>query len=1090
MAEQDFTPLFRAEDVQLLADRLSGETWQVLHSPPFQRGLEDLQRGRVGGEANTREKIVEPVLYEVLGYDRNENDAEHAIHHAGAGGKTGSVEYFFRINGGGLPIEAKSWQKPLDKKDASGRSPVRQGFDYAVLSNLRWFIVTNGDQWRLYKTQLKGSQSPLGACERYFLKDVLENRKAFQRFLATFGRQAFLPDREGISRLDLLRQKNEGWQEAIGEDLYVKLVESRILFYRAIHPQFPGLPQEKINEAVVKLLFRIMFIRFAEDTPLLPSEFLSREILEQFERDRKWGRSGRLYAYLQRYFAWLDGRDSNAFGIYPYDGALFDPDPVLDAPQLSVEDDLLKGIVKKLSRDGLGRKIDYSQINPRILGNIYEKFLGYVIEIQEGRLDPQADRDTRRKEGSFYTPEPVTKFLVEDSVDRARALAPERKPWELACLDPACGSGHFLVECVNYIAALCEEADDRRSYPQWKRYVTEHCVFGVDKDPIAVMLTKLSLWINSAMKDEPFATIDSHVKCGNSLVCGVDAGFRLADFEKRAYPEKYRDLKKLRKALASLESRAEDGRPLIGALDAVAAHRRLREASARLDDAKSAVAQEFSAKLRGQWASLQGATPFHWEAEFAEVFEDQGGFDVLVGNPPWGADLSGISDYLQSGVFGLARGQYDSYELFMEVALRLLRDRGVFGYIVPDSITLPEHEPLRRMLLENTAVSYLVRAGEGLFPSVYRGAFFVGFVKQAADENHQVRVATMRKDDRKQFEVDSLFDPVKTISEVVQSRGHDRRQAEFAAQPHSEFDIFSTSDDRKITNLIDGRAINWRELTTTGRGVELGKKGEVIQCPFCYRWDSMPARSKDRYQPKECKHCSRQYAVERAAAREIIVAQKAGKQNWRPLLVGESINRYFVASRRWINVGKDGINYKSDKFYKGKRLLVRKTGVGIMATIDDSGAYTNQVVFTWKLRGNLPPTLSQYRLEYLLGVLNSRLMFYRLCAKSGDTEWRSFPYMTQKTIQELPIRAVDFANPREKGLHDEIAERVEKVLAGSGPPTSRDDYEIEKLVMQLYGVTRPMCRRIFEVLNDVQRLRVIREMNVAEPDLLLEALPD
>ena len=65
---------------------------------------------------------------------------------------------------------------------------------------------------------------------------------------------------------------------------------------------------------------------------------------------------------------------------------------------------------------------------------------------------------------------------------------------------------------MNYLSGLCEQIDDRRSYPQWKRYVTEHCVFGVDKDPIAVMLTKLSLWINSAMKDEPFATIDTHVQ--------------------------------------------------------------------------------------------------------------------------------------------------------------------------------------------------------------------------------------------------------------------------------------------------------------------------------------------------------------------------------------------------------------------------------------------------------------------------------------------------------------------------------------------------------------------------------------------------
>ena len=193
--------------MQLIADRLPGETWQVLHSPSFQRGLKDLDQCPHWGEANTCEKIVEPILYDVLGYDRNENDAEHAVNHAGAGGQTGAVEYFFRINGNGVPIEAKGWQKPLDKKDASGRSPVRQGFDYAVLSNLRWFIVTNGAEWRLYKTQLKGNQSPLALASDTFSGTCWKTARSFNGSWPLSAGRRSCPDREGISRLDLLRQK-------------------------------------------------------------------------------------------------------------------------------------------------------------------------------------------------------------------------------------------------------------------------------------------------------------------------------------------------------------------------------------------------------------------------------------------------------------------------------------------------------------------------------------------------------------------------------------------------------------------------------------------------------------------------------------------------------------------------------------------------------------------------------------------------------------------------------------------------------------------------------------------------------------------
>jgi len=134
--------------------------------------------------------------------------------------------------------------------------------------------------------------------------------------------------------------------------------------------------------------------------------------------------------------------------------------------------------------------------------------------------------------------------------------------------------------------------------------------------------------------------------------------------------------------------------------------------------------------------------------------------------------------------------------------------------------------------------------------------------------------------------------------------------------------------------------------------------------------------------------------------------------------------------------------------------------------------------------------LGKYRIEYVLGVLNSRLMLYRFYNMSGDTEWRSFPYLTQKTIQQLPVRAIDFSDRRQAKLHDEIADRVAAVLASGKPPVDHEDYEIEKRVMQVYGITRSMCRRIFEVLHQVQKLRVIREMNIAEPDMLLDALSE
>ena len=135
--------------------------------------------------------------------------------------------------------------------------------------------------------------------------------------------------------------------------------------FSGIHSQLPDRPHLQIDEAAVKLLFRILFIRLAQCS------------------------------------------------VHPCDGAHFDADPVLDDPRLRIDDGVVRDVLLKLSGEATGRPIDYSQIDPRVLGNIYERFPGCPLEVEERRPDPQAGRRTRRKAGTFYTPRSVTKFPVE-----------------------------------------------------------------------------------------------------------------------------------------------------------------------------------------------------------------------------------------------------------------------------------------------------------------------------------------------------------------------------------------------------------------------------------------------------------------------------------------------------------------------------------------------------------------------------------------------------------------------------------------------------------------------------------------------------
>ncbi len=209
----------------------------------------------------------------------------------------------------------------------------------------------------------------------------------------------------------------------------------------------------------------------------------------------------------------------------------------------------------------------------------------------------------------------------------------------------------------------------------------------------------------------------------------------------------------------------------------------------------------------------------------------------------------------------MARGQYDSYELFVELGRRLLHDRGVFGFIVPDSITLPEHEAAAPHVVGQRDAHAAGPRRRGALSRVFRAAFFLCFVNRPAGPDHQVRVATLRKDHRKVLEADTLFEPVKSVAEVVGEIGHVRPQVEFAENPRVDFDILGRDVDRPIVARIDAPTVEWASLTVKGRGVEIGKSGDVLQCPYCYRWDNIPRKSKGVWPPKKCRHCERKFRV-------------------------------------------------------------------------------------------------------------------------------------------------------------------------------------------------------------------------------------
>jgi len=463
--------------------------------------------------------------------------------------------------------------------------------------------------------------------------------------------------------------------------------------------------------------------------------------------------------------------------------------------------------------------------------------------------------------------------------------------------------------------------------------------------------------------------------------------------------------------------------------------------------------------------------PILWEKEFPDLFshenDSNNGFDVVIGNPPWGEDLSDIRKYIEDK-FELAKGQYDSYALFMELSKKLLRDGGIWGFVIPDSIFRPEFKRLREFLCKNFQLDRIIKLGEGFFKDVYLASVIIIFTKHTPQPDHNVICMTLLKSDRTR-NIDLFIVEREKAILIPQKR--------FLEDPNYSFDIAAGNIDKTIMTKMESNPIDWRKLFDTWRGVELSGQGQVIRCPNCFKWDSPPRKRKEEYKEKECRHCKHKYGLDHALAKEnIVVDLKSADSSYVRFIQGEGVNRYYTTKTKLLNIKKNGINYKRSDIYTGRKILIRKTGIGIYATIDSSDAYVPQVVFIYKLNpksGSLNDR--NYKLEYFLGVLNSRLMLYYYYKKFGELEWKSFPYITQKTIQQLPLFAVNFSDQYQSRLHDDIAKQVSTAVERNTIINKELDFGIEDAVMKLYGITPEEKDHIWEELRKVQKLRIIRE---------------
>ncbi len=445
--------------------------------------------------------------------------------------------------------------------------------------------------------------------------------------------------------------------------------------------------------------------------------------------------------------------------------------------------------------------------------------------------------------------------------------------------------------------------------------------------------------------------------------------------------------------------------------------------------------------------------------------------DAIIANPPWGAEISCHRDTLKNMGYELALGQFDIYELFIERYLRLLSDGGILAFILPDSIFLPEHMPVRRLLTQRSELLLIARLGEGFFPGVCRGASVLILRAGAPKSGHQVQCFRVTAPLRRE-----ILTGNRNINSSQLELAHNVPQARFAGHSYHEFDIDVRTGDLPVLKSLSIEPLPWSEWVEIGRGIELGKNGNVLICPNC-----STARPLPRSGQAVCVNCKFTLAEGRATRRSIMrsIKDRLPDRTWSPIIVGEDVDRYQVKASRLVQVGLPGINYKSPGVFAKRKLLVRKTGLGIKASIDNSGALTTQVVFHFIPRTSAPSFL----LDYVQGVLSSRIMLAYHLRRSGETEWRSHPYVSLKTLLALPV-----PHPGAEGSHNwqqalAISEAVRQ-RPSHAKPTDDADLQIDRLVAGLYGLTNEDCHWVLNVLENAQPLEPIATLRISDQNRL------
>ena len=1049
----------------------------------FERNREAYRSGQYN-EEQARHEFVAP-FFKALGWDvdneRGYSEAYKDVIHEESikiGSATEAPDYTFRIGGTRkFFVEAKKPSVNL-KEDISPAYQLRR---YAWSARLPLSILTDFEEFAVYDCRLKPDKADKASTARVMYLDCSQYPTRWAEIEGIFAREEVLKGsfdryvesskaKKGTAEVDDAFLESMGqWREALARNFALRN---------------PELGVRELNEAVQRTIDRVIFLRICEDRGV-----------EVYGRLMALLNGEQTYARLLELYRQADERyNSGLFHFRPEKGRPEEPDTL--TPSLTLDDKVLREIIKNLYYPD--SPYEFSVIGADILGQVYEQFLGKVIRLTAGHQAKVEEKPEVRKAGGvYYTPTYIVDYIVQNTVGKLlegktpRQVAGEGEAGgrgkgghraggyaegghagpPLRILDPACGSGSFLLGAYQYLLDWHHDQYVTEGPEKWatgrnprlhqgmngdwhlttserKRILLEH-IYGVDIDSQAVEVTKLNLLLK-ALEGENEETLTR----------------QLAFFHERALPDLGENIK-CGNSLIGPDYYAVGARLALPLLD--------EEEMYRVNpfDWQAAFPQVFAVgpgrvrKRKGEEPAMQADSS--GEPSPAGPSPLQGGFDVVIGNPPY-VRIQTLQEtspeqvaYLKQRYRAASSGNYDVYVVFVEKGLSLLNERGRLGFILPSKFFATDYgENLRRLITERKALSAVVDFGYSQVFDTATTYTCLLFLSGAPSP----LVAYGKLENPRELAVGAV------AFEQIDSKA-------FSSQPWS----FASGTEKRIANKLVINSLPLGELPARiGRGSSSGAddifmlrqegcqlltregqpveiEAEILRIPIyatdfgCYR-----------FEPKSHEVIIFPYTV--AAHGYELKAESEMKQRF------PKAYEYLISRKKQLEARKQ---YKMWYGFSAPRNLdVHDTAQMLVPLLANTGLYCrlpgNAADFCLMASGGFSITIdpsSQLSPNYVLGLLNSTLLFWRL-RKISNIFRGGWITCTKQYVETLPIRTINFSDPADVARHDQMVALVERMLelhrqlAAAKTPTAKEllgrqiaatDQQIDCLVYALYGLT-------------------------------------